>query len=272
MAVDILLATYNGGKFLSAQINSVLNQTYKDWHLLISDDRSNDATVEIVSEYIKRYPRQIKLFINETRLGSCQNFNRLLQISNSDHIMFCDQDDIWLPNKIELSLKEMVNTETKHPGTPILIHTDLKIINEKDIVIADSFWETIKLNPDKRTVNDVLGTCNTNGNTILINKKLKDIIGSIPDKALMHDWWSAIVAAQFGLIVPLKKQTVLYRQHPDNAVGAVSIINRLPQAHIYLGNIYKQILEFERIYNLHHSIPKIFFYKFLSLAKNYLFL
>jgi glycosyltransferase involved in cell wall biosynthesis len=268
--VDILLAACNGEKFIKKQLESLLKQSHKNWCLLIRDDGSNDNTFDIISAYGKRYPARIKLFPGGSRLGPCQNFNWLLQQSSSGYVMFCDQDDIWLPDKIKLSLETMQRTEKNHPDLPVLVHTDLKIIDENDKIITDSFWKAIRLNPDDRRVLDLLGTSNTNGNTILMNRKLARIINSIPRQAIMHDWWSAIVAAQFGLIVPLKKATVLYRQHSKNAVGAISILRRLPQTHRYLYNIYLQIREFEKIYNLRYSIPKIYFYKIFNLSKNYL--
>ena len=271
MTVDILLATYNGDKFLQKQINSILKQSYQCWNLLIGDDGSDDRTIEIVNGYISRYPEKIKLFGGSTRLGPCRNFNRLLQQSNADYIMFCDQDDIWLPDKIKLSLETMQGAEKNHPEIPVLVHTDLKIIDANDRIVANSFWRTIRLNPDKRNTIDLLGTSNTNGNTILMNKKLKESINSIPEKAIMHDWWSAIVAAEFGLIIPLKQQTVLYRQHDRNSVGAIGIFRRLPQTHLYLYNIYTQTLAFENSYNLKFSKSKIFTCKVLSLIKNYIF-
>ena len=114
MTLDILLATYNGEKFLKEQINSLLDQSYKNWKLLIRDDMSTDCTMAILSDYISKYPDKIKLLKSNKRLGPCQSFNYLLQKSDSDYVMFCDQDDIWLPEKIELSLKKMRSLEKIH--------------------------------------------------------------------------------------------------------------------------------------------------------------
>lgn len=269
MTVDILLATYNGEKFISEQINSILDQSHKKWTLLIRDDLSTDGTIDIINNYINRYPEKIKLIKGDRRLGPCQNFNSLLQSSQANYIMFCDQDDIWLTEKIQLSLKKIRHSEKKHPNIPILVHTDLKVIDSSQHIITDSFWKSIKLNPDNRTVTDLLGTSNTNGNTIIMNRKLKEIINIIPEKAIMHDWWSAIVAAEFGLIVPLKEQTILYRQHNNNVVGAMGIIHRIPLVHVYLYNIHMQVLEFERIFNLRYSKSRIYYRKAFNLITNH---
>ena len=270
MMIDILLATYNGQKFLNEQIDSIVNQSYKRWTLLIRDDLSTDNTIGIINSYINKYPEKIRLFTGSTRLGPCRNFNYLLQRSHADYVMFCDQDDIWLPEKIQLSIEKIKQLEKEHVNIPILVHTDLMIIDSNRKIISDSFWKTIRLNPEKRTIIDLLGTSNTNGNTIIMNRKLKKIINTIPEKAIMHDWWSAIIAAEFGLVIPLKKQTVLYRQHDNNAVGAIGFFKRLPLAHVYLHNIYKQVIAFENKYNLRYSKFKIFYNKTLSLIINHL--
>lgn len=264
--IDILLATYNGEKYLKEQIDSLLNQSYTDWKLLIRDDLSNDNTLSIISEYIKKYPNKIKRYESEKRLRPCQSFNYLLQQSKSEYIMFCDQDDIWLPNKIELSLKKIKELEEKkNKGIPILVHTDLKVIDSNNKIIAESFWQLLGLNPEQKSIKDLLGTNFVTGNTVIINRKLKDKIGNIPLNANMHDWWLALVATEFGIVSYLNKTTILYRQHDLNSVGAKGVLQRSFKTHIYLINIIKQVKAFEKKYSLKFSTLEILIRK----IKNY---
>ncbi|MER3478802.1 MAG: glycosyltransferase family 2 protein, partial [Leptolyngbya sp. ERB_1_2] len=106
--VDILLATYNGADFLGEQLDSLLRQTYRDWQLLIRDDGSEDQTLNIIESYITSRSRQIYLFKDNHRaLGAVGNFAKLIKYSQAEYTLFCDQDDVWLKEKLELSLKRM---------------------------------------------------------------------------------------------------------------------------------------------------------------------
>ena len=100
--IDILMATHNGEEYIGQQLDSIFAQTNQDWQLLCRDDGSNDSTVSIVTQYMTRHPGRIKLLSdNKGRLGVGLNFGELLEHSNADYIMFADQDDVWLPEKID---------------------------------------------------------------------------------------------------------------------------------------------------------------------------
>ena len=101
--IDILMATYNGEKYIVEQIDSIINQTYKNWNLLIRDDNSTDRTLEIIKNYQKKDARIRILDNNKVNLGIVKNFEKLLKISESELIMFSDQDDIWKKGKIKTS-------------------------------------------------------------------------------------------------------------------------------------------------------------------------
>ena len=106
--IDILMATYNGEKFLRPQLDSILQQSNQDWQLVIRDDCSTDRTVEVIKEYQLLRPEQIRLIQAEQPSGSAQNnFFQLLQYSSAEYTMFADQDDVWLPQKIQLTLDKM---------------------------------------------------------------------------------------------------------------------------------------------------------------------
>jgi len=220
--IDILLATYNGWKYLREQIDSILAQSCQDWQLLIRDDGSDDDTLSIIKDYVGRYPDRIKLVEdNNGHLGTSLNFQRLLENSVSEYIMFSDQDDVWLPQKIEATLNLMEATEEEYPNKPILVHTDLRVVDSQLKTIAKSMWQYQGTSPETgNDLNKVVLQNVVTGCTIMINRKAKAVSLPIPKEAVMHDWWIAISVAKHGKIVYVSDQLVLHRQHPNNTVGA----------------------------------------------------
>ena len=257
MKIDILLSTYNGENFIKEQLDSLLGQTFQDWRLLVRDDGSTDYTVKIVKEYEKQYPEKI-IFVEDKRkhLGACKSFEQLLEHSQADYIMFCDQDDVWLEGKLEATLAKMRELEIKYPGKPILVHTDLKVTDGKLNIISDSMWEYQKLDPRRKSVNYLLIQNNVTGCTVMINKKLKEIALAFPDEAIIHDWWLAIIASVFGEIGYANLPTILYRQHGRNDIGAkkysvkyfVSRIHQMGKAQRLFSKVLKQSKALLKIY------------------------
>lgn len=133
--------------------------------------------------------------------------------------MFCDQDDVWLPQKIEKTLEAMQNAEIDGK-TPVLVHTDLKVADKALNVISPSFFEFQRLIQNDITLPKLLVQNYVTGCTVMINRALKERCGKIPNDCIMHDWWLALVAILFGKIVCVGEPTMLYRQHSDNQVGA----------------------------------------------------
>jgi glycosyltransferase involved in cell wall biosynthesis len=225
MSVDIVLATYNGDRFLDAQIQSILTQDYPDWRLLIRDDGSCDRTHEIIQAYLYQEPHRLQ-WINSgesENVGVTLNFNRLLEQSSGDYTFLCDQDDSWLPQKITDSLEIMQRLESQWGAeTPILVHSDLSVASEQLEVLHPSFWRSHNLDPACNSLRHLLIRNHITGCTVAINKALREIALPIPQFAFMHDWWLGLVAAAFGKIAYLKQPTVLYRQHQQNQVGAQS--------------------------------------------------
>lgn len=219
--VAILLSTYNGEKFLEEQIDSILLQSYKNWSLYIRDDGSSDNTINIINTYTKNNTNIH--FINDTkRKGACMSFMWLLNEINSDYYMFCDQDDVWLPNKIEISINTIIAAEKKS-DIPIILHTDLIIVDKEKRIISNSFWKYTKLKQNYLSQFNYLGVCNgVTGCTMMLNNKAKQIAFPISSKAPMHDYWIALKVSQSGKIIYLDTPTILYRQHGKNEVGAKS--------------------------------------------------
>jgi len=270
--ITILLSTFNGGKYLTSQLDSIVGQTNQHWKLLIRDDGSKDETLTIIKSYVKNYPDKISIIDSDNkRLGACQSFNSLLQQADTQYTMFCDQDDIWLPDKIDLTLKKMIKMEKNEPALPVLIHTDLTLVDTEEKVIHPSFWSHIRLNPEANTFSYIAGTNNVTGNTMMINEALKQKTGNIPETALMHDWWIAMVASRFGSIGYIESSTILYRQHSSNEVGAVSPLKRLPEVFPRTLDIINQLKSFLKYYNLKANTLEIIFKKALLLINSHLF-
>ena len=124
--VDVLLATYNGEKYLKEQIDSILEQTYSDFRLLISDDGSTDDTRKILEEY-KNKDSRIQVFFQESNLGVVKNFEFLLKKVESKYYMFSDQDDIWKSEKIEKSLNKIQSDNCD------LVYSDLEVVDEEGL-------------------------------------------------------------------------------------------------------------------------------------------
>ncbi len=216
--VAVLLAVYNGEKYLEQQIISIINQTVTDLKIFIRDDGSSDDSVKIIDEYCQKYPEKISKVEGHPTGNAKQNFAELLKFVDSDYIMFCDQDDVWLPQKIEKTLAAMKSVEDGK--TPILVHTDLKVVDDNLNVISKSFFEFQKLIQNDITLPKLLVQNYVTGCTMMINRVLAEKCKQIPPQCIMHDWWIALVAIAFGEIVCLEESTMLYRQHSGNQVGA----------------------------------------------------
>lgn len=220
--IEILLATYNGAKYLDAQLISLQNQTYKDFSITVRDDGSSDNTLEIINRFRCDTSLKINLLQDlNKRLGSSLSFGALLENSTGEYIMFCDQDDVWLEGKIEKTLKEMLRIEQMSPNQPILIFTDLKEVDESLNILSESFLKNQKLFPEiVSSYNKLLALNVVAGCTIMINKMAKSCSLPIPANNIVHDQWIAVNVARYGKVSYLNEPTILYRQHGNNAVGA----------------------------------------------------
>lgn len=223
--IGILLSTYNGSKFIEAQINSLFNQTNDKWHLYCRDDASKDATPSILFELKNNYPDKITLIQdNLGNLGSCKSFEVLLQNCDSNYIMFCDQDDIWLPEKIERTYHEMLIAEGYNSKIPVLICSDLKIVDKNLNIIHESMWTYMKngplntKNPLELWVNNYITGC-----TMMINRSARDLVLPFSTSAIMHDWWIGLNVCKYGVIIALREPLILYRQHDENVFGSTEI-------------------------------------------------
>ena len=222
--VDILLATYNGERFLREQIDSLLNQSYRDFRILIRDDGSKDGTVSIIQEYVEQYPEKVIFIVDEKKGGSsAKNFFHLCSYATSESVMFCDQDDFWLPDKVNDTLKRMLMEEDKiGADKPILVFSEYSVVDEhlKLMPVNESHNQVAgyKLNLPNLLVQNYVTGC-----LAMVNRALYTKMGVFENAIQMHDWWAALIAVTFGSLIHLPEKTMLYRQHGDNVVGAVDV-------------------------------------------------
>lgn len=219
--IQILMAVYNGSQFLADQMDSLLNQTYPNIEILVSDDCSTDNSLSILEGYALRDSR-VKLVLQNQRYGSAkEHFMALFQLADAPYVMTSDQDDVWDSTKVEKTLETMLANEVA-PAFPVLVCTDLRVVDQNLTPIAPSFLRYSGMDASKLDFGYFLASCLVTGCTMMINAPLLELMKAPVDskKIVMHDWWASLVAAAFGRVVYSNQQTISYRQHQNNSVGA----------------------------------------------------
>ncbi|MEG1611121.1 MAG: glycosyltransferase family 2 protein [Alistipes sp.] len=226
MTIAILLATYNSEKYLCEQLDSLFAQSEQNFTIYIHDDGSTDSTLTIIADYSNTNPKRIVLLADTVQgRGAKESFMWLLEKTTAEYYMFCDHDDFWLPNKIELTLAKMEQVEVIFPEKAIIVHTDLQVVDENLVLIHPSFVNRTKLKVHVLKNFNYIGVCNcVTGCTMMINEEAKKQSLPMSADAPMHDWWiAAKVASMDGIIDFVDQTTILYRQHATNVVGARDI-------------------------------------------------
>lgn len=218
--VAILLATYNGEKFLPQVLDSILNQTFQNFKIFVHDDGSTDGTVELLAKYAERHPQKFVILEFPPMLSPKSNFLALMKNVNSELYMFADQDDIWNEEKIMTLVGEYKKKEDL--SKPILFFSDMDVIDSNSRLIASSFYRYCNLNPTIKELNQVIAQNMIPGCTMMFNKKLRDEAIKFTNESsiIHHDWWITCVAAATGKIQFVDKKLLQYRLHANNVVGA----------------------------------------------------
>ena len=222
MKVNILMSTYNGQQFLAEQIRSIQDQSYTDWTLFIRDDGSSDNTKEILKDF-EHQDSRIHLIDNDKsdNLGVIKSFHKLVNHDRADYYFFSDQDDVWLPNKLELSLKEAQNYLA---DLPLMVYMDLKVVNQDLEIMTESMVKSQSHHANTELVQELTENTVTGG-VAMINHALAEMWQETDD-ILMHDWYLALLASAFGNLVFIDQPGELYRQHSDNVLGARTLSKR----------------------------------------------
>ena len=230
--ISVSMATYNGEKYLQEQLDSILTQTIPAYEIVIVDDCSTDNTWQILHEYAVNYP-QIKIYQNNDNCGVAKTFDCALSMVSGDYIALADQDDVWVPQKLEVLVANI--------GENLLIHSDAYVVDGTLQIINSSFLGTkvfTKKNSNYFVFNDVHGC------TALIKRELLELALPIPEGFYLHDHYLAIFAAALKKITYIDQPLIYYRQHDSNVVGISKIDD------------YQEYKNHFRV--LHHSLSLLF--------------
>lgn len=243
--IEILLPVYNGGKYLNAQIDSIIRQSNNNWILKIRNDGSSDNSQSIIEKYCRKYPEKIFLIDSpKENLGLIRSLNCLMAAPpHGKYIMFSDQDDVWLHDKIEVSLEEITKLEGLDGDLPVMICTDAKCVDADLNIINESFFVSQKFQDGIiGNINKMIALNVVQGCTIMMNRKALEVSYPLPDKLSVHDMWIGINCAYYGKVKYIYRPTLLYRQHQSNVLGSLNIglkyyLSRMKQVKSTLSSI-----------------------------------
>jgi rhamnosyltransferase len=210
--VNIILATYNGEKYIEQQLLSLMAQTYTKWKCIIHDDGSKDKTVKIIKKYQKLDSRFVLIEDKISNKNAGKNFLHTLKFAKADYFCFCDQDDIWLDNK----LQKLVNAiEKKDNSIPQVVFCNAYCWNCSDDSISGN--ATLAFPTDVESL--LFLNCGIQGASAIFNKKMKDSILVPLEHCSMHDWYLTMVGCTFGQVDYIHENLMLYRQHSAQVTG-----------------------------------------------------
>jgi glycosyltransferase involved in cell wall biosynthesis len=213
--VSIALATYNGEKYLTEQLDSLINQTHANIEIVVVDDCSKDSTVAIIKQYQNKFS-YIKLLINEVNVGVSKTFEKAIENCTGTYIALCDQDDIWMLDKIEILVNE-VGEEDAYYSNSLLVDEagNSTGVEFKSIMVMQSYYTGSPF---------LLSNC-VPGHTILVKTKFVKTLLPIPANTLF-DLWIGFAAAATNGIKFIDKVLVHYRQHSNNTIGTKKSTNK----------------------------------------------
>lgn len=211
--LSIAMTTYNGGKYLREQIDSILSQTIQEFELIICDDCSSDSTVAILKEYASK-DKRIKFFENEFNLGYLKNFEKVIRLCSGEYIALSDQDDVWMQDHLEILYKAIVNRKCSLVGGNSLLvdsnnnYIGSKLINTGKVPNSKSGYEFLLLHRNL-----------FQGAALMFDRLILEKALPFPEKIKFHDWWLALVASEEKGVFYIDVPIVRYRQHGENVTG-----------------------------------------------------
>jgi glycosyltransferase involved in cell wall biosynthesis len=218
----VAMCTFNGAAHLQAQLESIATQSLPPDELLVCDDGSADGTIELVRRFAANAPFSVRILAGKDRLGVVRNFEKALEHCTAPYVALCDQDDVWEPGRLQAGMRAMREAEAAaaHPR-PILVHSDMRVVDASDAALDDSYFRRRGFRPrHTRPLRELVLQNYVTGCSSLVNRPLLDLALPFPSGISIHDWWLALIAAAVGDVVTLDEQTVRYRLHGTNVIGA----------------------------------------------------
>lgn len=221
--VEIALATYNGARFLPEQLASLAAQRWPALSIIAADDGSTDATDVILSNFTARPLRIVR---GPGGRGVRDNFATAIAATRASYVFLSDQDDWWEAEKVPAMMARLREIENRHgPGHPVLVYCDLALVDRNLHPGAGNWFTATSKSSEAHDLTDLVLTGHVPGCAMAVNRALIDIAFPIPDRAYIHDWWLALVAAVRGTIAYVDQPLVHYRQHGSNTLGAASAMS-----------------------------------------------
>ncbi len=224
--LQVLLSTYNGEKYILQQLDSIFAQRYDQLKVLIRDDGSRDQTLSIIRQYMEQYPDQIELIMGEN-VGVVRSFWTLMEQADqqAEYFCFCDQDDVWMPDKIAHAIEQLSQLEHEVQDTgeensvlPAMMCTATQLTDEE--LQPTVIWPGMPSRPP--SFYNALFQNIAVGATLSFNRNALQLILSVSvntERILMHDWWFYLAISCFGRVYFDPNPSIYYRQHASNAVG-----------------------------------------------------
>lgn len=224
LTVSVVLATYNGAQFISEQLHSIASQTTPPTELVVCDDASSDSTTELIEKFSEVVNFRVRLYRNEERLGTGKNFEKGVELSKGDIIAFCDQDDVWLPQKLE-----RVRAPFDRDSTIGYVISNARIVDVRLRDLGCSLWESRGFGPELRQAfqegyewRALRKVAVSTGMATALRRRVCGEIGALPSR-INHDMWYIPMAAAMGIRGALVPESLsLYRQHANQQFGAAS--------------------------------------------------
>lgn len=223
MKISIALCTYNGEKFLNEQLESFERQTLPPGELIVCDDRSTDRTASILEDFARRASFLVRVYVNESNLGSTKNFEKAISLCTGDYIFLSDQDDVWAENKLEIFSTAF---EEKQAG---LVFSDVRAVDENLKELGYTSWEALNFDARQRREierNDglrvLLDRNVLTGCAMAFRSDLRELMLPIPTDIpiVIHDYWIALLAVAVAPVALISEPTVDYRQHSNQQIGS----------------------------------------------------
>jgi glycosyltransferase involved in cell wall biosynthesis len=222
--ISVVMAVYNGAKYIREQLDSLVRQTYPIFELIIQDDDSTDNTIDILEEYARNYP-YLHIFKNKSRKGMNENFFSAMERATGDYIAITDADDIWELDKLE--------SQVKHIGDYWLCCGFQKPFSEKENLGFDNRMPNCRI---ERFIH-VVSACG--GNTMLLKRELLPLILKYRTVPFVYDHIISLIISSYNKITFIDKVLVNYRIHPASGTYTPPVMNRSAEGNKRLGNIIK---------------------------------